>query len=138
MFMLAHVSSSFRSMLIAEANRDSKRWGLFGLAGLFVAAQGLLRIASEQVARPQHCARRSVNLGETLKSTQTSDCPRSGLVKATHKILMLQRGALLVGGPPCSSWVFINAGTHGRSRWEPNGFTKKRYVQMANRRAAQL
>lgn len=43
MFMLAHVSSSFRSMLIAEANRDSKRWGLFGLAGLFVAAQGLLR-----------------------------------------------------------------------------------------------
>lgn len=55
------------------------------------------------------------------------------MITAVHKVLKLRVDALLVGGPPCSSWTWVNAGTSGRSRSKPNGDQRKEYVVAANR-----
>ena len=50
-----------------------------------------------------------------------------------HKVLKIRQNGLLFGGPPCSSWVFINAGSHKRTRESPEGDTTRSYISSANR-----
>ncbi|CAK9104776.1 WD_REPEATS_REGION domain-containing protein [Durusdinium trenchii] len=46
-------------------------------------------------------------------------------------VLRLKRRGLLVGGPPCNSWIFINAATHGRRKDNIFGNTNRKYVSDA-------
>ena len=47
-------------------------------------------------------------------------------------ILRLRVGGLLIGGPPCGSWVWINSATHQRRKFRIFGNTKLDYVKAAN------
>ena len=39
-----------------------------------------------------------------------------GFVWALQLVRRLHRGGLIVAAPPCSSWIWMNSGTSGRSR----------------------
>ena len=43
------------------------------------------------------------------------------MLKALQHVLRLREGSLIHCGPPCSSWVWINRGTSGRSTSNPEG-----------------
>ena len=58
--------------------------------------------------------------------------PRNGLITATRLILRLKENSLVSAGLPCTSYVWVNAGTHGRTREAPLGFTRHKYVRDAN------
>ena len=53
-------------------------------------------------------------------------------MKMAQKILRVREGGLLHGGPPCSSFVWVNAGTSGRSSANPEGNRLQRTVKTAN------
>jgi len=56
-------------------------------------------------------------------------------MRALWLTLRMREGSVLHGGPPCSSFVFINAFTHGRKKDRPLGNTQTRhYVRMANQK----
>ena len=58
---------------------------------------------------------------------------RSGLLRAIQLILRLEEGSVVSSGPPCSSFVFMNSATSGRSRARPLGNASQRpYVRLAN------
>lgn len=53
-------------------------------------------------------------------------------MKHLQTILRAAPNALVFGGPPCSSYVWVNRATSGRSKEKPEGMTRKNYIQMAN------
>lgn len=55
-----------------------------------------------------------------------------GFCSIIRKLLQVVPHGLMLGGPPCGSWVFINSGTSRRSRHRLFGDTKKAYVKDAN------
>lgn len=58
---------------------------------------------------------------------------RPGFMRALTLILKLRPHGLIHAGPPCSSFVYINAYTHGRTRSKPFGNCSLReYVKQAN------
>ena len=63
----------------------------------------------------------------------TSCQPRYGFLAATRAILKLKENALVTIGLPCSSYVFLNAGTSQRSADNPFGETSLEYIQAANK-----
>jgi hypothetical protein len=48
------------------------------------------------------------------------------------EVMRLKIGGLLWGGVPCSSWVFLNRGTSGRSRDKPLGNDWQASVRSSN------
>lgn len=58
--------------------------------------------------------------------------PRPGFFKAIQATLRLMENSLMHGGPPCSSFVFINQGTSGRSRENADGRERYESVRKAN------
>lgn len=58
--------------------------------------------------------------------------PRSGFCKFIQVILRLVPLGLLLGGPPCGSFTFINRHTSKRSKRRPLGDTGKAYVRENN------
>lgn len=62
------------------------------------------------------------------KSTPQLGFPRIGFMEILLLVLRLRPGGLLVGGPPCSTWVFINRGTSRRSKKRVLGDTKRKCV----------
>ena len=61
-------------------------------------------------------------------------CPsaRRGWFNILLKVLRLKPGGLLVGGPPCGSYVWINRATSCRSQTRSMGDCTKAYVRNAN------
>lgn len=57
---------------------------------------------------------------------------RSGFYFILLQVLRLRPGSLLMGGPPCGSFVWVNRSTSKRSRKSPLGDNQKSYVKMAN------
>ena len=57
---------------------------------------------------------------------------RRGFYNILAKVLRLQPGALLVGGPPCGSWIWVNRATSKRSKQRIFGDVQKAYVKLAN------
>ena len=57
---------------------------------------------------------------------------RAGFFKLVQKVLRVAEGGLLHGGPPCSSFVWMNAGTSCRSKEMPEGRKNVKSVQRAN------
>lgn len=58
---------------------------------------------------------------------------RQGFLGSLLVVLRLRENAVLHGGPPCSSFVFINSFTHGRTKSSPLGkFRLRGYVRAAN------
>lgn len=57
---------------------------------------------------------------------------RQGFKNLLHMALRLEEDALAVCGLPCTSYVFINSGTHGRKKAVPYGDENKSYVCTAN------
>lgn len=57
---------------------------------------------------------------------------RNGFMLILLLILQLKPGGLLIGGPPCGSWVFINRGTSKRSKRRVLGDCKRQYVRDSN------
>lgn len=53
-------------------------------------------------------------------------------MKAIQSTLRLVENSLMHGGPPCSSFVFINQGTSGRSRENADGRQRYKSVRTAN------
>jgi len=58
--------------------------------------------------------------------------PRTGWMNALKMTLQLKPGGLLVGGPPCSSWVWINRATSKRSKVRILGDSSREYVRLSN------
>ena len=59
--------------------------------------------------------------------------PRSGFLCLLLMVLRLAPDALAVIGLPCISFVFLNLGTHGRTKLKPYGNeTTRQYVKDAN------
>ena len=58
--------------------------------------------------------------------------PRPGWYICILRVLQLRPGGLLVGGPPCGSFVWVNRATSLRSKSRVFGDTTKKYVRMAN------
>ena len=58
---------------------------------------------------------------------------RPGLCQAIQYILRAKECALAVGGPPCSSVVFINMATSKRSADSPFGDQSREYVRNSNK-----
>ncbi|CAK9034001.1 Putative rhamnose biosynthetic enzyme 1 [Durusdinium trenchii] len=56
----------------------------------------------------------------------------TGFRNMVKMILRLRVGGLLIGGPPCGSWVWINSATHQRRKFRIFGNTKLDYVKAAN------
>lgn len=72
-----------------------------------------------------------------LSTTQTyclilAQQPRNGLCHAILGTLRLKVDGLLTLGPPCSSFVFINAHTSGRTSKRPYGHQHRPYVETAS------
>ena len=64
-----------------------------------------------------------------------TDSPRTlrgGWLKHLQTVLRAAPSALVFGGPPCSSFVWANRATSGRSKEKPEGFTRKEYIKLAN------
>lgn len=59
--------------------------------------------------------------------------PRVGLCQAVQYILRLKPYAMCVGGPPCSSFVWMNVATSKRSKTRPFGNTALGYIQSSNK-----
>lgn len=59
-------------------------------------------------------------------------------MRALQLVLRLREGALLHAGPPCSSWVFLNAGTSRRNSANPAGDSSVPSVRAANARLDEL
>ena len=59
--------------------------------------------------------------------------PRSGLCQAIQYVLRLKPMAIAIGGPPCSSWVWINAATSRRRENSPFGDVSREYVRSSNK-----
>jgi hypothetical protein len=57
---------------------------------------------------------------------------RDGWTNIVRMILKLRPGGLLIGGPPCSSWVWINRATSKRSAQRVMGDSSRNYVRDAN------
>ena len=57
---------------------------------------------------------------------------RNGFISILRQILKIRPGGLLIGGPPCGSWVWINRSTSKRSANRLFGDARKEYVKMAN------
>lgn len=55
-----------------------------------------------------------------------------GFLRCILLVLRVREGGLVVGGPPCSSFVFINTGTSRRSRKKVLGRETLQYVADAN------
>lgn len=62
---------------------------------------------------------------------------RTGFRKILTMVLSLKEKGLLVGGPPCGSWIWINRSTRKRNKNNIFGTTLK-YVQDANTKLAQI
>lgn len=61
--------------------------------------------------------------------------PRRGMLLAVRNVLRTVEDGLLLGGPPCGSWIFINSATHQRKKGSGRkifGDTAKEYVRNAN------
>ena len=58
--------------------------------------------------------------------------PRSGFVKAFSLVLRTQEDGMMVGGPPCGPWIFLNAGTHKRKLKNIWGNLESLYVKNSN------
>lgn len=56
---------------------------------------------------------------------------RSGFAFAVLQTLRLKPDGLMSMGPPCSSYVWINAATHGRTKERPFGF-EQQYVDIGS------
>ncbi len=65
-------------------------------------------------------------------SAPTAPLPRFGFVCILLQILRLKPGGLLIGGPPCGTWVFINRGTSKRSKRRVLGDSTKPSVVDSN------
>lgn len=62
-----------------------------------------------------------------------SDCEiRSGFKELLGQALRLEEDGLAMIGLPCTSYVFMNSGTHRRSEQLPYGDETKQYIQDAN------
>ena len=59
--------------------------------------------------------------------------PRPGLCQALQYVLRAKPNAMVVGGPPCSSFVWINSATSKRSADNPFGDTDRQYVRSSNK-----
>lgn len=46
--------------------------------------------------------------------------------------IRLKRGAFAILATVCSSWVFLNRSTSGRSQWNPLGDRTRKFVEDAN------
>lgn len=57
---------------------------------------------------------------------------RSGFQNLLHLALRLEEDALAVLGLPCTSYVYINKGTHGRAEDKPYGREELKYVSDSN------
>ena len=57
---------------------------------------------------------------------------RQGFYNCVRLVLKLKPQALLFGGPPCSSWVFINRATSRRSASRAMGDQKMEHVKLGN------
>lgn len=55
-----------------------------------------------------------------------------GWFRCIHLVLRCKPGAVLFGGPPCGSWVFVNRYTSGRSKTNVTGNQSRAYVKLAN------
>ena len=53
-------------------------------------------------------------------------------MEAVLRVLRLAPDAVMSMGPPCSSYVYLNAGSSKRSRTRPYGDTSKAYIENAN------
>lgn len=58
--------------------------------------------------------------------------PRNGFLGAVRLILRLECDSLISAGLPCTSYVWVNQGTHGRSSARPLGNCHLDYVKEAN------
>jgi len=63
---------------------------------------------------------------------QSWELPRCGFYSILLMVLRLRPGGLLIGGPPCGSFVWINRATSLRSRARILGDTTKSYIRAAN------
>ena len=57
---------------------------------------------------------------------------RWGFLEILKQVLKLRPHSLLVGGPPCGSWTWINRSTSGRSKSKIFGNTYRSYIREAN------
>ena len=70
---------------------------------------------------------------QTISMMMPACTLRSGFMRALLMAMRLEEGGVLHAGPPCSSFVFINAFTHGRTKQRPLGYQRLRwYVRQAN------
>lgn len=56
----------------------------------------------------------------------------AGLCQAVQYVLRGKPSALVFGGPPCSSFIWLNSATSKRSKKAPFGDTSRNYVNLAN------
>lgn len=71
-------------------------------------------------------------LGGSIQS-YTQPSPRPGFLRAVLLTLKLKEKAVMICGPPCGSFVFINMHTSGRRKDRPLGLASLRsYVRVAN------
>ena len=63
----------------------------------------------------------------------TVACARTGLCQATLYVLKAKPNALAFGGPPCSSFVWLNVATSKRSKSRPLGDVARDYIRSANK-----
>ena len=79
------------------------------------------------------CIERLFITPSALSKTCSRLLLREGWFRAIYLTLRLKPGSLVHGGPPCGSFVWINAHTSGRRTWRPFGFASLRpYVRQAN------
>lgn len=71
---------------------------------------------------------------QVVSTDQTPVCwlMRQGLLTAVRDVLRVREDGLLVGGPPCGPWVFINSATHARKKDAIFGDVTKEYVKSSN------
>ena len=58
--------------------------------------------------------------------------PRPGFLRLLQNCLRICEGGCLHGGPPCSSWIWLNRGTSGRSLANPLGDLNEPSVRRSN------
>ena len=63
---------------------------------------------------------------------KTSRALRSGMFRAIQMVLRIKEGGLIHGGPPCSSYVWLNRGTSKRSTACPEGDSSEPSVRISN------
>lgn len=71
------------------------------------------------------------------RSSLTASLLRLGFRKILTQVLKLKRGGLLVGGPPCGSWIWISRATSKRTQSFIFGNTQRSFVKDANTRLNQ-